>query len=558
MNEHTREESTTRFGLRLWVAFLLTVFVCAGFTASASLVLLIFYGLNDTIPGAASIPKLWIRLVLFSGVAVGCVVGLRRIRLDLPPPQEHCTHRSAAARRPEVILLLLILALLGVITMIRLERFPHVEPDESHHLIVSRNLAKHGVYASGEPSSGFVRFDRYDSVGPTVLIPVAAGIAVSENPIAGGRRVMAACYLFLTVATYLLVRRNFGELPAFASVSILLAAPGSLYLSRTLYGEVPALSFLLLGTLVWQTALERRSTVLPLLLSGVLFGCALLTKTFLVIALWPALGMWLHDRMGMRRIKVKHAVVPAVMGVGILSAWVMTAAVFGDVAQGASGSSLATYQHNLLFGLTSIDATFGWLAGEPLATVLFLGIGIVGMTALLSLSSHSPALLFLALFAGLNWYWWCFFTTASHPRYLWYSLALGAIFLGALLAHSLRVRFSEKRTLGMVCMIVGALLTLAVAPRLGQILNNDENAGDVALVQFITTNYPRGAIATTQYQVGRILNLLAEVPVRRVRTPDETAGCDVVILGPGDDYSAWHTFAERASFDHYKLMEPQE
>ncbi|HRK36628.1 MAG TPA: hypothetical protein PLJ47_18670, partial [Candidatus Hydrogenedentes bacterium] len=106
MNEHTREESTTRFGLRLWVAFLLTVFVCAGFTASASLVLLIFYGLNDTIPGAASIPKLWIRLVLFSGVAVGCVVGLRRIRLDLPPPQEHCTHRSAAARRPAVILLL--------------------------------------------------------------------------------------------------------------------------------------------------------------------------------------------------------------------------------------------------------------------------------------------------------------------------------------------------------------------------------------------------------------------------------------------------------------------
>ncbi len=234
--------------------------VCVSFTAVASLVLVVYTRSHPELDFIDAPGGLLLRAVFFALVALGALALLVRWRgagVSLPvfQPREALS-RSALAGL--LVLLLAIVLLLGI----RLGDYPFAAPDEVHHLIVARNLAEHGAYASGHPETRFKYFDSFDSVGPVVLGPIAMAFKVLGTSLAVARGVMVVFFAGLCLATWGFTKGLFGSRAALISVALLLGTYSSIYLGRTLYGEVPAYFFLLLGLLAWRRALEsgRAST----------------------------------------------------------------------------------------------------------------------------------------------------------------------------------------------------------------------------------------------------------------------------------------------------------
>jgi len=391
----------------------------------------------------------------------------------------------------------------------------------------------HGVYGSGMPATGFRPFDDYDSVGPTVLLPVAAAIGAFGDPVHSGRMTMAIFFVLLCTVVYLLTIPSFGAWGAAVAVLFMLAAPGSLYLARTLYGEPPALAFLIAGILVWERALSAKRQLLLAIVSGFLLGGALVTKYFLVVAAWPALGMWIYDRMTHRRIRPLHAIVPASSALAVLVGWIAITSIFGPQGTDTAGGHLSMYRHNLLFGIGSVDATLSWLLQHWIAAVICLA-GVYSAAVAAMYVAYRPSYLFLALFAALILFWWAFFTTGAIPRYVWYALALGAAFAGASCTNVRRTW--AKRPVGyrwLCYAIPAAMMSLAAWdtwPRFVNVATRDEMKDEYALVDRLKQDYRQRTVATTFYPLERVANLLAEIPVHRIGETHAWNAYDAVVV----------------------------
>jgi hypothetical protein len=231
------------------------VLVCAAFTAVGSLVLVGYTRANPALDFIDDPAGLWLRVALFSGITIGSVALLSRLRgappTPLAPPMSREISRGATVTLP--LFVLIVTMLLGARTGI----YPWAAPDEVHHLIVARNLAEYGAYASGHPETGFKYFDSFDSIGPVVIGPVALAFKIFGTSLETARCVMVAFFLGLCLATYGFSRGLFGDKVALVSVALLVGTYSSIYLGRTLYGEVPAYFFLLLGLIAWRRALVQ-------------------------------------------------------------------------------------------------------------------------------------------------------------------------------------------------------------------------------------------------------------------------------------------------------------
>lgn len=544
--------------------FTVIAFVCSGFSSSASWA--VFFFLAGTNGIDASHWKLLAKAIFFSTIvltSIAVLIRLARSKPELPGPGEHVSFKWG---RKTIAAISLFTICLAGLCVFRLAHSPHIEPDEAHHLIVARNLAMHGVYGSGMPATGYRAFDDYDSVGPTVIGPAALGIHLVGDPVLGGRLVMAAFYVALSLLVFTFSASARASSGVLASAAMFLA-PGSLYLSRTLYGEAPALALLIAGLLLWSRALESPRPIPLCVACGVLFGCAVITKYFLVVAVWPALGTWLYDALTYRRIRWIHAFCPAVVALILLSAWLTVTSIYGPQGEETALGHLAVYQHNLLFGLGSLKNTLGWLGSHWIAVLFCFGLGLLAAYAVIILSFPSPATVFLLLFTILNTYWWIFFTTGTIPRYLWFGLAIGAIFagqyIGGILNFSIpEVRLSTLRTGTAIVMAVGMLVTalflVDAVPRVYAMLSRDEMHDEYALIEHIQSQYAGRKVATTFYPVERTANLLAEFPLARVKPTDRWTPFDAVIVDTISQPEAAQRHPGAQTFGRYAIIDPGE
>lgn len=537
----------------------LLFFVCAGFTVSASWVLLLFQSGNE-ITGGPNTQRLLIKAIAFSILFVSSIAALLLLKRRIPALPDLQPTRNYAWNQQAFLPISLVVALVTLASTLRLPIYPHIEPDETHHLIVARNIAMHGVYGSGMPATGFRPFDDYDSVGPTVLLPVAGSILCFGNPFHAGRLAMAVFYLALTIIAFLFLVQCVGASAAALGAAFILLAPGSLYLARTLYGEAPALMFLLAALVVWSRALNSAKPVMLCIFAGVLFGCALVTKYFLVLAAWPALGMWFYDFLTHRRIRIVHALLPAGIALGVFALWIAITSIFGPQGSGTAEGHLAMYQHNLLFGLDPLPETLGWLAQHWIAAALFLCIGLFAASIMAMLTAYNPAWFFLALFGLFNAYWWVFFTTANHPRYLWYSLAIGAMFAGTVCANGFRkikaVPGGGRRIGLALSMFMIVLAAWDSFPRFRAGLTANEMQDEQMLLYTLTHDYNGKKLATTFYPVERIANLFADLPLTRVNAKDKWTDYDAVVLDKTSQSNLVSPGAPVKSVGRYAIIEP--
>ncbi len=362
---------------------------------------------------------------------------------------------------------------------------------------------------------------------------------------------IAAFGVAFTVLVYFVFLPLYGARASGLASFFALAAFGTIYLSRSLYGEVPALAFVLLGLLAWRQGLARERGALLLIAAGLCFGLAVLTKAFMAAAALAVVGAYVFDRVSHRRISPRGILLPAAGTLVIMGAWQAVEFAGRHLVAGDKPSLALYYRHSLSFGLGPVWENVGLVA--TVVPVLVLGVFAVGMAVPRVFRDHyDPALVVLFLLAPLTVFWFAFFTPMHLPRYLWYPAVIAAMFSGPLadrmmsagrIAPAINPRvFTPARVA-----VAGLLAWVYLAPGVEtayKVFSADQAGPDRAVARYVA-ELPAGArIATTYWPAERLLNFL---DARRVTvlTPGTAAGADYDVLidsdraevaaGPGDD-----------------------
>lgn len=499
----------------LWLCvFFLVLFCFSTFAFVASVVLLIA-ALFGYLPALDDIHSgLWIRVGLFNVVyilAAASTLGMAaRIGRLTPVEPRH------AAITKHLLALVPVLLLVSIFAFPRLALYPWAAPDEVHHLNVAKNIAEHGRYASGTPAAGFRDFDPFDSVGPPVLLPIAGVFKVAGAGIVQARLVMACFALLFFSALWFFLRPVYGTLAATCGTLFSAISFSSIYLGRTLYGEMPALFFFLAGLALWRRALPGRNISVWGLLAGLCFGLAILSKSILLLSAFCFLGALFYDRAAARSIRLGSLAGPAIGTLLPLAVWWGMKAIFsGDGAKPGEGI-LDLYQHYLLFG---VEPVLGNLQRSVLAhpaVHLAAAAGVLYAVHTLFQKRYDPPTIVLFLVMTFYALWWLCFTPGQLPRYLWSSYAIAGALTGILAGDLARVAAGSgamRRRLiaGLGAMALVSPTLLWASGQMHEIMTNREMEDDYRVCEALLGLNPTQPPATTFYPLRGTLQFLGSI-----------------------------------------------
>lgn len=519
-------------------AVLLCAAVCGGFAATASAIVFAAYIHYDAPHDEGFLLRLAVKGLVTAGFAVSALAVLYRTRkqwggtssVDEPAATKGLWFAIAAS-----VLAAAFLALPNAAAN------PLAEPDELHHLIVAQNIAEHGVYGSGHPATGFLWFDQYDSVGAPVLFPVAWSYEVLGTGFGPARWVMVLYAMGLAAATAFFWARPYGAIPALAGALFLLAAPMTPYLARTLYGEGPALMWLFLGLAGWRRSFGRSWSPWAFA-AGLLFGFAILSKTYLLLSCFAFAGAALFDWLGARRLGWGQIVLPAVGVVTVLGLWSAYESLHAHDVAGSAQSTLMEYQHNLMIGFGALDDAFAWWVARPHALLLCVVGFLTGAWTLVR--RPDPAMAAAWLFAVFVLFWWMFFTNGHIQRYAWYGVAILAAQAGASLVAA------RSRAAYACAALIAIGLLWETAAEYRRFLAEDAMAAENAVARYVAALPDGAAVGVGFWPLTRHIHFAADrvVPVAR-----DADGFDVLVTAEGarNTAEADAAFAESRRFGRY-------
>jgi len=167
---------------------------------------------------------------------------------------------------------------------------------------MARTFAEHGRYATYY--GGYREFDLVVTTGPTVILPTSLAFKLCGVTTLTAQFTNLMYFIALFILASQFTYRHAGLAGAVLSLVLLVATPGLLDKGLRLYGEVPALVFLLAGLL----ALDRISTdarATWAAAAGGCFGLALLTKFSMLIPLAALAPALLFDRVTSRKVGLR-------------------------------------------------------------------------------------------------------------------------------------------------------------------------------------------------------------------------------------------------------------
>ena len=480
--------------------------------------------------------KLFVKLAAFAALTLAAGRVLLRQASSVPNGLPYTGTPLLGNHHHAHTVMALVLGAAALVLFPKLDSYPWAAPDEVHHLAVARNLAHYGVYASGNPNAGFRHFDNYDSVGAPVIAPVALALRVAGHTFGAGRFVMSVYFLALCGLAYLLLSPLFGGYSAVAGVSVMTLGFGSLYLGRTLYGEVPALTFLIGGLLLWRRALRIPALSVWGAWAGIMFGLAVLCKSIIALSAFAFLGALVYDLMTYRRIRWTHIVPVALGAASAIGAWWCVQALSRHDVSGAAADTMGLYKHNLMFGLRSAPHAVGWMLKEPAALAGLVCAGVFA-TPILFRRRYDPPSVVLFLVGVFYVYWWVFFTPGRIPRYVWYSYAIFGMYAGAMAAAFMQTMlycgsnpFKRALALAVIALVLAPLPSRAV-DSVRAIWTCDETHSDYAAARYVEGLPSDAAIGTTYWPLAGAVDFLAR---RRIEildaVPEDIESGRVVIV----------------------------
>jgi hypothetical protein len=323
----------------------------------------------------------------------------------------------------------------------RLADYPITWFDEGSHLHVPKALSSLGVYADYS-SDGLRYFGPTLGVGPTVMLPIAAVFKLFGVGLVQARSVIVVYLLVALYLFYRLARQLDNKVVAGLALALLVSSRSIALLEtgRQVLGEVPALCFLLGGFLLWFSAWDGQNER-RLVMSGLLFGGAVITKYQILLAIVPALAAGLAmNRFYYRTVITRVFVWPAVTILAVFGLWqlILVAYLGPDTTlQNFAALRAATAGAATVFSLPLMKRGLG----ELTAFKTFGGALVIGLLygALQSIpksrqSQQSNTLLLFAVFM-LGWY---VLASVSWLRYAFAGLAIATLFVAKFFADLLQ------------------------------------------------------------------------------------------------------------------------
>ncbi|MFM1920593.1 MAG: hypothetical protein RLZZ303_2227 [Candidatus Hydrogenedentota bacterium] len=522
---------------------------CCLFGLLGSLALMGFGILAPEADAARSVIGLALRtggfLMLGSILAWTLVRCLSIPRPEPTPPQTDVVREQPTALAWTLFGVGMLLAL--HVTTHALADYPWAAPDETHHLGVVRNLAVHGVYASGHPEAGFNYFDPYDSVGAPVMFAGALAWRMADGGLAAPRLAIALQFMALLLCLAWLMRSD----PWAAALTpwVATAAYSSIYLARTFYGEVPAMLFLALGIVLWSQASGPRR-VPQLAAAGLMFGLAVLCKPlFATLACCGAVALALDawQRRTLAGGGGANLMTPLCLGAGAaapLLAWGLFQAIHTPEGHVETRSMAGIYQHYLLFGIEPIAGNLRRLWSDHPAADLIAAAAYLWWGGTLFARRTHPAMLFLWMAGGFFAWWWLCFTPGQLTRYLWPAYlvaALGAAATVPRIASAPRDGWPEGLHRLRDLLIVALLFYPQqwLLSQTSEVWNNREMRAYAPVLEALRALPPDATVASTDYPLRGIAHVLTnrwieggEDPVRLL------ASHDALVLRGEDEVSA--------------------
>ncbi len=318
--------------------------------------------------------------------------------------------------------------------------------DEGWHLHIPKNLAINGVYADYS-SEGTRLGGPTISVGPTVMLPIAALFKFFGVNIPLARSVIVIYALMALWALYRVSMQVSGHWQmSIGAIVLCLMGAGTrfIYSGRNVIGEVPGISFLLLGLMLWfQT---KPTDGWRLVGVGILMGLASITKNqFAVFVLPSLLLVWVADMGWYRRLGWRMFVIPGIVAGVIFFGWLLVlfyglgvAEQIGSLQSTASNAFLVLNPDRLSRNLIYLAANYG---------LLFWPAAIYGFFLARPRTDTGQRWGILYIFFVLSTLF--YITSVGWPRYAFSTLVLATIFVAQMLYKlSSQIDFQKMGSVG--------------------------------------------------------------------------------------------------------------
>jgi hypothetical protein len=274
-------------------------------------------------------------------------------------------------------------------------------------MTLAKTLATDGVYAV-RSTEGYQSFGPVQSVGPTVILPVAASFKVLGIGLWQGRIVTATYSLIALILLYIAAIKFFGVRSAVAALVFLLSASNAVYVlwSRYVLGDVPALAFFLAALLAWWRSTETQRTGWAVL-AGLLLGAAMLTKgQYVLMAGGSLFALLLLDWVYYKRRLARSILVTLGIALACYAAWQgWQYWYFGPQTFAENAAKLAQLSASYNgFGLYNTTRNLRALLGQESAHLYaFWGLPmlVIGLRYCRRGQRHAPVMALLIIASGL-------------------------------------------------------------------------------------------------------------------------------------------------------------
>jgi len=326
------------------------------------------------------------------------------------------------------------IALLLFLSLYNLTNYPVTWFDEGSHLHVPKALVRFGVYADYS-SEGF----RYDgpivSVGPTVMLPIAAAFKLFGIGLLQARLVMVLYLLAAIYAFYRLALVLGGRQLAWVATALLVTSRevSLIEYGRQVLGEVPGLFFMAAGLALWLASWEKAG-LRQLMLVGLLMGLSMVTKKQYLLVLVPTLGLaWLANQLYYRTAPQRIFILLGLVAVTCFALWQIYLILYLSPATASQNLEMLRQQ--------SASAAFVFspcLMKESLKYLLSLDVylGMLAPVLVYGLVISLPrqregqrwGTLWILMVVNLAWY---VIASIGWPRYAFPGLSIASLFVAS-------------------------------------------------------------------------------------------------------------------------------
>jgi 4-amino-4-deoxy-L-arabinose transferase-like glycosyltransferase len=343
----------------------------------------------------------------------------------------------------EKVVLVALVVILPLLMYYNLGINPRPWHDEGASLLVARTLAEDGVYAMRN-SDGYQTFGPIQSIGPTVVLPIAGMFKLFGAGLFQGRLVMATYSLITLLLFYFAGKKLFGGVAALCGTIILIGSPAVLLLlyGRETLGEVPAFGFFLASWIACIYAIESKRYWVAAI-SGLLLGAAIITKSQYLIIGIAAIGILVVlDLVYYRQGVYKQLALIGFLGIACMFAWQAWQVYYygWDVymENGAKLGLLAKVSTGFRprISLRGMQAIFGSDSGN---FYLFWGLPALAYAGLLSIRKNKNGIvLALPMIFTCLWLAYFIFWIIPWQHYALAPMAIIALFIGKIYADVAR------------------------------------------------------------------------------------------------------------------------